>query len=233
VKNVQESYEAFHERKAPANVYPTEWVIRTMLGTYPGLELDHAGYPGAKILDVGFGDGRNWPLLRDIGFEIHGLEITQPILELGARRAEQLGVPVTLLLGSNASIPAADATYDYILACHSCYYVDAGTTFSDNVAELARVLKPGGTLIASLPEAGASIFDGCVALDDGHVEIRDDPWGLRHGFVFRRFETEAEIAPAFMPHFERFSVGLCRDDYFGLRVNVFLVVCHKPVAGRR
>jgi SAM-dependent methyltransferase len=229
VKDVQESYGAFHERNDPANVYPTEWVIRTMLGRYPGLELDHAGYRGAKILDVGFGDGRNWTLLRDIGFEIHGLEITRSILKLGERRAEKLGISVKFLLGSNASIPAEDATYDYVLACHSCYYVDAGTTFADNVAELARVLKPGGTLVASLPEAHASIFDGCVALADGHVEIRNDPWGLRDGFVFRRFETAAEIAPALAPHFERFSVGACCDDYFGLRVNFFLVVCHKSV----
>jgi SAM-dependent methyltransferase len=227
VRDVKESYGAFHEQKAPANIYPTEWVIRTLLGTYPGLAPDRSSYPGAKILDVGFGDGRNWPLLRDAGFEIHGLEISESILALGEKRAQALGIPVTLLLGTNTAIPADDETYAYILACHSCYYVDAGTTFSDTVAEYSRVLKPGGTLIASLPEAGASIFDGCVSLREGHVEIRNDPWGLRDGFVFRRFETRAEVAEAFSPQFERFAIGLCRDDYFGLRVNVFLLVCNR------
>lgn len=230
MRDVQKSYADYHERNDPINVYPTEWVVRTLLGTYPGVALDRSTYAGAAILDAGFGDGRNWPLLRDLGFDIHGLEISESILTLGEKRAQRLGVRVNLMLGTNASVPVEDATFDYLLACHSCYYVDAGTTFSDTVAEYTRILKPGGIVIASLPEAGASIFDDCLELHDGHVEIRNDPWGLRNGYIFRRFETEGEVEAAFSPSFEHFAIGLCRDNYFGVRINVFLLVCHKPVA---
>jgi len=227
VEDVKESYTAFHRAHNPAQVYPSEWVIRTLLGRYPRLDLDKSRYRGAKILDVGFGDGRNWPLLHHVGFQIHGVEITEDILALGRARAEALGADATLKLGTNCALPFDDETFDYALASSSCYYVDKGTTFEDNLAEYARVLKPGGYLLATLPEAGSSIFDGCAELADGHVEIRNDPWGLRNGYIFRRFRTEGELVETFSPRFEEFSVGLCRDDYYGVQINLFLLVCRK------
>ncbi|MDQ3803236.1 MAG: class I SAM-dependent methyltransferase [Acidobacteriota bacterium] len=227
VRDVKESYTAFHVSHNPAHVYPSEWVIRSLLGSYPRLSLDKSKYRGAKILDVGFGDGRNWPLLRNAGFEVYGVEITEEIITLGLERARALGMTATLKLGTNSAISFGDDFFDYVLASSSCYYVDKGTTFRDNLAEYRRVMKPGGILLATLPEAGSAIFDGCAELGDGHVEIRNDPWALRNGYVFRRFRSEAELVEAFSPHFDSFSVGLCRDDYYGVQINLFLLVCRR------
>ena len=166
-------------------------------------------------------------LLNNIGFDIYGLKISEKILNLGEQRARMLGIPVTLRVGTNSSVPFVDEFFDYLLACHSCYYVDAGTSFSNTLKEYSRILKPGGTLVASLPEADASIFDGCKKLTDGHVEIQNDPWRLRNGYIFRRFRSEDEIRATFSPYFDSLSIGVCRDNYYGLRVNLFLLVCQK------
>ena len=227
MRDVRESYTAFHESHKPVHVYPTEWVIRTLLGSYPRLSMDNSKYRGARILDVGFGDGRNWPLLHNVDFKIYGTEISERIVFLGEERARALGIPLTLKVGTNSSIPFEDQFFDYLLACHSCYYIDSGTTFVDNIKEYHRVLKPGGVLLASLPEARGSIFEGCIEREDGHVEIRNDPWRLRNGYVFKRFRSEEEIRNAFSPYFGSFSIGLCCDDYYGARINVFLLVCQK------
>jgi SAM-dependent methyltransferase len=227
MKDVRQNYTAFHVKHNPKHVYPSEWAIRTLLGKYPSLELDKSKYPGAKLLDVGFGDGRNWPLFHNVGFDIHGLEITEEIVSLGRARATALEIPVTLKVGTNSSIPFADNFFDYTLASSSCYYVDSGTTFSDNLKEYHRVLKPGAILMATLPEAESSIFEGCIELEDGHVEIRGDPWGLRNGYVFKQFRTQDDIKETFRPYFNFFSIGLCRDDYYGVQINLFLLVCRK------
>jgi SAM-dependent methyltransferase len=232
VDNVKASYTAFHASHKPAHVYPSEWLIRTLLGKYPKLELDKTRYKGAKILDVGFGDGRSWPLLHALSFDIYGVEITEDILRLGRERARALGVDAKLAIGTNASIPFDDGFFDFILASASCYYVDEGTTFADNVREYYRVLKPGGTLIATLPEATSSIFDGAEELGDGHVTIRNDPWGLRNGYVFRWFRSDQEVRDALSPAFSDFSTGLCCDNYYGIRINLFLLVCRKAVVDR-
>jgi SAM-dependent methyltransferase len=227
VEDVKESYTAFHARKNPRHVYPSEWVVRTMLGKYPGLVMDRSGYDGGRILDVGFGDGRNWSLFSHVGLDIHGVEITEDILQLGRERAETLGVPAMLKLGDNAHIPFPDDYFDYVHASASCYYVDKGTTFSDNLREYARVMRPGGALLATLPEPRSSIFDGCVELENGHVEIRNDPWGLRNGYIFRWFRDEEDIISTFAPYFESFSIGLCCDDFYGIRINLWLLVCRR------
>ena len=53
--------------------------------------------------------------------------------------------------GAISRIPFDDAFFDAVLACHACYYVDPGTRFGDNVNEIARVLKPGGSFVFSAP----------------------------------------------------------------------------------
>ncbi len=231
MKDVSQSYTAFHEAHNPVHIYPTEWVIRTLLGNYPRLSLDKSKYPGSKILDVGFGDGRNWPLLHNAKFNIYGVEVTEKIVSLGQERAQALGIPATLKVGRNASMPFSDNFFDYLLACHSCYYVDAGTTFSDNLNEFCRVLKPGGTFIASLPEPQADIFRDGIERENGHVEIRNDPWGLRNGYLFKWFTSERDIEETFSPLFDHLSIGLCCDNYYGVQINVWLLVCQKKLTG--
>lgn len=227
MQNVKETYTTFHASHNPVNVYPTEWVIRTLLGNYPTLSLDKSKYKGAKILDLGFGDGRNWPLLRDAEFDIYGIEITEKIVTSGRERSQKLGMSPTLRVGRNSEIPFDNDFFDYILACHSCYYVDAGTTFADNLKELYRVLRPSGKFIASLPEPKGSIFDESINHGDGHIEIRRDPWGLRNGYIFKWFCSEEDIRNTFSIYFEDFSIGVCCENYYGVQINYWILVCKK------
>lgn len=227
VESVGKSYTAFHQRECPRHVYPTEWVIRTLLGKYPNLCLDTSSYPGSSILDLGFGDGRNWPLLHNCGFNIYGVEITDKIVDLGRQRLKSLGIPAVLVTGRNTQIPFADKYFNYILACHSCYYIDNGATFEDVCSECARVVKPGGYFIASLPEIGGQICENGVDLGNGHLRITHDPWGLRNGYVFRVFRSREEIEKTFSRYFEITAIGLCQEDFYGVYISFYIVVARR------
>ncbi len=222
---MKEKYANFYSQRNPARVYPVEFVVRTFLGTYPGLKLDRTTYQGARILDLGFGDGRNMPLLHDLGFEICGVEISDDICDLARSRMQRLGVPAQLEKGTNSHIPFGDGAFDFVLACHACFYVDPGETFADNLREIARVLQPGGRFIFSLVKVDTYLLEGAVDLGSGHYRITQDPYGLRNGGVFRAFASRDEIVSGLGAFFCDFSLGLCENDFYGIYEKVWIGTC--------
>ena len=224
---ISDHYDAFYRKRDPIHVYPVEFVVRAFLGNYPRLKTDASSYSGKRVLDLGFGDGRNMPLLHNLGMQVFGVEITQDICDRAKQRMARLGIDVTLSIGRNHSIAHTDGFFDTVLACHSCYYVDPGTRFGDNVREISRVIKSGGSFVFSAPIGTSYIMRGAKDLGGGHMEIAQDPYGVRNGYVLKKFDTAAEIETALSPLFDEFAIGSCRNDFWGIDEHVWTVVCRK------
>jgi ubiquinone/menaquinone biosynthesis C-methylase UbiE len=225
-KAIDNSYEYFYsERKSP-RVYPTEFVVRTFLAEYPQLKFPKPK-AGDKILDVAFGDGRNTAFLCDQGWAVSGIEITEGIVRQTKDRLEKLGHQVDLRVGRNSTIPFDDDYFDYVLACHCCYYCDEQERFSDNMREYSRVMKPGAWLVASVASLDSYIFEAAISLEDGSRRIKKDPYGNREGYRLQGFSSTEEIREVLLPWFEDFSFGFADNDYFGISERVFWVVCRK------
>jgi SAM-dependent methyltransferase len=220
-------YEMFYRQRDPINVYPVEFVVRAFLGNYPRLKSEGASYSGKRVLDLGFGDGRNMPLLHNLGMRVFGVEISQDICDLTQIRMQRLGVYVETRVGRNNKIPYDRGFFDIVLACHSCYYVDPGSRFEDNWREIARVLGPKGSFVCSAPLGSNYIFRGARDLGNGHMEISNDPYGVRNGSILKKFDREAEIKEALSPAFEDFAIGSCRNDFWGIEEHMWIVVCRK------
>jgi hypothetical protein len=77
-----------------------------------------------------------------------------------------------------------------------------------------------------------NVFSGRGARDvgKGHVEITNDPLGLRIGAIVRPFDSSAEVASALSPWFETPALGECRDDYYGLRQDMWIAACRRGSA---
>jgi SAM-dependent methyltransferase len=143
----------------------------------------------------------------------------------------RLGIDVTLAVGRNHSIPFDDATFDIVLACHACYYVDPGMRFGDNMKEISRALKPGGSFIFSAPIGTSYIMHGAQDTGDGHMMIANDPYGVRNGYVMKKFDSDAEIRTELGPLFDNFAIGSCRNDFWGVDEHVWIVICNKKTRG--
>lgn len=227
MSEIELKYDDFYRTRDPDHVYPVEFVVRAFLGNYPRHKTDKASYPGTRALDLGFGDGRNMPLLHNLGMRVFGIEISEEICDLTARRMKALGIEADLKVGRNHDIPHPDGFFDTVLACHTCYYVDPGTRFDDNLREIGRVLRPGGSFVFSAPIGTSYIMRGATDLGDGHMEIANDPYGVRNGYVLKKFDGEPEIRTALSPTFSDFAIGSCRNDFWGIEEHVWIVVCRK------
>lgn len=223
---IDSSYELFYSKRDGLRVYPTEFVVRTFLANYPSLQFCKPT-AGDKVLDVAFGDGRNTVFLCEQGYSVYGIEIAEGIVRQTEERLTKLGHQADLRVGRNTKIPFDDGYFDYVLACHCCYYCDEGENFSDNMKEYARVIKPGGWLIASVANSGFYIFKDALSVGDGSMRIQADPYGNRDGYRLHGFSTKKQIEAYLSPWFEHFSFGSADNDYYGVNERVFWVVCQK------
>jgi SAM-dependent methyltransferase len=225
-QEIDNSYEHFYSERNGARVYPTEFVVRTFLASYPELKFPKPK-PGSRVLDVAFGDGRNTVFLCDQGYQVSGIEITEGIVRQASERLAKLGYSPDLRVGRNSKIPFQDGHFDYVLASHCCYYCDDGETFADNLIEYSRAMKPGAWLVASVASRNSYIFNDATALEDGSLVVKNDPYGNREGYRLQAFSSREQIQEYLSPWFENFSFGFADNDYFGISERVFWVACEK------
>lgn len=108
-------------------------------------ELAAAGITaGARILDVGTGTGSNLRMLRDLEYSaVEGLDLSEEAIRWCAGKG--LG-PVRR--GSICDMPFDDGTFDAALATDIIEHVEDDTRA---LAELARVIRPGGAALITVP----------------------------------------------------------------------------------
>jgi demethylmenaquinone methyltransferase / 2-methoxy-6-polyprenyl-1,4-benzoquinol methylase len=96
--------------------------------------------PGGHALDVATGTGLVARELIRRGFDVTGVDQSPEMLAVARRR---FGDAVELVEASASSLPFADDAFDHLTFTYLLRYVDdPGATLT----ELARVVRPGGTL---------------------------------------------------------------------------------------
>jgi ubiquinone/menaquinone biosynthesis C-methylase UbiE len=95
------------------------------------------------VLEVAVGTGRNLPFYPE-DVRLTGIELSQEMLTLARRQATRLGRQVDLRQGDAQALPFADASFDTVVCTISlCSIPDDRKA----VAEMKRVLRPGGRLL--------------------------------------------------------------------------------------
>ncbi len=100
----------------------------------------------ASVLDVATGPaGVALQLAARTGARVTGIDLSREMLEAGAANVagSGLGGRIALVLGRGEQLPFADATFDALTFTYLLRYVSDPAAA---VAELARVVRPGGTI---------------------------------------------------------------------------------------
>lgn len=112
---------------------------------WQALFLRHLG-PGEKreALDVASGTGVVSRLMHEIGFDVTGLDFSEPMMERARTKAKKQGLPLKFVAGDAEAPMLPDVSFDVAVTRHLVWTLpDPETAF----AEWFRVLKPGGRLL--------------------------------------------------------------------------------------
>ena len=94
-------------------------------------------------LDIGCGTGELAFLATRTGATIHGADLAPALVETARRQAAERGHDLTFEVADCEELPYEDGTYDVVTSSVGAIFApDHGRV----AAELARVLRPGGTL---------------------------------------------------------------------------------------
>jgi ArsR family transcriptional regulator len=96
------------------------------------------------LVDIGTGTGRMIELFGPRAEEAIGIDRSSEMLRLARVKLELAGVRSSLRQGDMYALPLADCTADCVIIHQVLHYAHAP---ADAIAEAARVLAPGGTLL--------------------------------------------------------------------------------------
>ena len=95
-----------------------------------------------RVLEIGIGTGRvGYPLHR-LGLELYGIDISAPMLD--KLREKPGGSNLPTALADSTRLPFADHVFGAAFACHVLHLIPQ---WRQAVAELARVVAAGGTVL--------------------------------------------------------------------------------------
>jgi SAM-dependent methyltransferase len=107
----------------------------------------HAGVrAGQRVLDVGCGTGVVAVTAALRGAQVAGLDLTPTLVEQARENGRIAGVSIEWLEGDAESLPFEDAAFDVVLSQFGHMFAPQPEVA---VAEMLRVLKPGGTIAFS------------------------------------------------------------------------------------
>ena len=162
-----------------------------------------ANQRGAVALDVGCGGGHLTYRLAPLVSEVVACDLTESMLAAVVEQASLRGLPnIDTREAAAESLPFQTATFDVVATRFSAHHWHA---FAEGIAEMARVLKPGGlALMSDVVSPGVSLLDTWLQT----LELLRDPSHMRDASTA---EWDAGLAAA--------GLAIERIEHFRLRLD--------------
>lgn len=162
-----------------------------------------ANQRGAVALDVGCGGGHLTYRLAPLVSQVVACDLAESMLAAVAEQASLRGLPnIATRAAAAESLPFEVATFDVVATRFSAHHWHA---FAEGLAEMARVLKPGGlALMSDVVSPGVSLLDTWLQT----LELLRDPSHVRDASTA---EWDAALAAA--------GLAIERIEHFRLRLD--------------
>lgn len=171
--------------------------------------------PGERLLDLGCGGGRHAfeafrRGARVVALDAQADEVSHVRNTIGAMvDAGEVGGEdeAGVVQGDALRLPFGDGSFDRVIAAEVLEHIPADTSA---MAELARVLRPGGTMAVTVPRFGPEVVNWALS-----TEYHDIPGG--HVRIYRRTTLLGRLRRAGLRPFARHHAHALHSPYWWLR----------------
>jgi len=158
---------------------------------------------GQRTLDLACGEGRLSRLLSTRGHQVVGIDAAAAMVRLAATH-EPAGPAIN---ADAAALPFRDAAFELVVAYMCLHDIDA---MPDAIAEVARVLRPGGRLCAAIPHPlntagtfGGKSADAPFVITGSYLDTAATDMVLRRDGIALTFHSEHRPIEAYSRALER------------------------------
>lgn len=173
--------------------------------------------PGQRVLDLGCGEGRHAIAVNAVdGLDVVGVDLSPADLATARERhrdfrgnaADDGAAPLFgLLVGDALRLPFADACFDVVICSEVLEHIP---DFRAALREIARVLKPGGRLCASVPRPWCERI--CWRLARDYHQVRGG-----HLRIFRIPDLRREIEDCGLESYHEHGAHALHSPYWWLQ----------------
>src|ERR1051325_8231070 len=129
--------------------------------------LEHIGDgAGRTLLDIGCGAGEEARGYEQRGFAVRGVDPSEEMLKRARDKATH---PENFYTGSYEKTGAKDQSVDVVVGLYSFHYVE---NLDEGYGELARILRPGGTLVFAVRHPFSDLSEAKRFLKNGKEYVR-------------------------------------------------------------
>lgn len=119
-------------------------------------------FRGKRVCEVGCGNGYLLSRYAAHGALVTGVDLTERGIELSRRRFELAGLPGTFVQGNAEELPLDTASFDLVLSMGVLHHVPA---IERAVAQIHRVVKPGGTFLTMMYHRNSAAYRAVFPLE--------------------------------------------------------------------
>jgi 2-polyprenyl-3-methyl-5-hydroxy-6-metoxy-1,4-benzoquinol methylase len=140
------SHDRFYEYYAAESATPATERRFRVLRDHLLAAYDRPAGTKLDMLDIGCGAGTFSILWAELGHRVTGIDINEPLIDLARKRAREAGHDIAFKVASATELPFPDRSFDVVCSPELLEHVQ---NWTQCIAELTRVLRPGGMLYLS------------------------------------------------------------------------------------